>query len=148
MMKYSKTGLALTERFEGCKLVAYQDQVGVWTIGYGHTRGVHEGMTCTQAQAEQWLLEDIAAAEQNVNTHVKVPLTQAEFDALVDFDFNCGSGNLDSSTLLKLVNEGDPEDAAKEFEKWDHAGGKVVAGLLRRRQAEEAEFREADLVGH
>lgn len=147
-MKYSKTGLALTERFEGCKLVAYQDQVGVWTIGYGHTRGVHEGMTCTQAQAEQWLLEDIAAAEQNVNTHVKVPLTQAEFDALVDFDFNCGSGNLDSSTLLKLVNEGDPEDAAKEFEKWDHAGGKVVAGLLRRRQAEEAEFREADLVGH
>jgi GH24 family phage-related lysozyme (muramidase) len=71
---------------------------------------------------------------------VKVALTQGEFDALVDFTFNLGSGNLQSSTLLKLVNEGQFETAAKEFEKWDLAGGKVVAGLLRRRKAEEQEF--------
>jgi lysozyme len=111
----------------------------VWTIGYGHTRNVHDGMTCTQQQAPQWLLEDTAAAVQNVNTHVKVPLTQAEFDALVDFDFNCGSGSLDSSALLKLVNQSEPENAAKEFQRRDHGRGKVVAGLLRR-QAEEQEF--------
>ena len=143
-MKYSKSGLALTERFEGCRLVAYWDPLGkVWTIAYGHTRGVHAGMTCTQEQAVRWLLEDIAFAEQNVNTHVTIPITQGEFDALVDFAFNCGSANLDSSTLLKLVNAGDMEHAAKEFEKWDHAGGKEVAGLLRRRLAEEAEFTQS-----
>lgn len=140
-MTYSKQGIQLTEGFEGCKLVAYQDQVGVWTIGYGHTRGVTEGMTCTQEQAEQWLLEDIQIAVANVNTHVNVEVTQGEFDALVDFAFNCGCKNLDSSTLLKLLNGGaDITRVAAEFEKWDHAGGKVVAGLLRRRIAEEHEF--------
>lgn len=139
-MQYSKDGLHLTEQFEGCKLVAYQDSVGIWTIGYGHTRGVHAGMTCTQEQAEQWLREDVQIAQDNVNQHVTVTLTQGQFDALVDFAFNCGCKNLDCSTLLKLVNHSDFEHAAKEFEKWDHASGKVVAGLLRRRQAEEAEF--------
>jgi lysozyme len=141
LMKYSKPGLQLTEGFEGCKLVAYIPMKGdVPTIGYGHTRGVYLGMTCTQEQAEQWLLEDLKLAEDNVNLHVRVKLTQGQFDALVDFAFNCGCANLDGSTLLKLVNTGDFEHAAKEFEKWDHASGKVVAGLLRRRQAEEAEF--------
>jgi lysozyme len=139
-MKYSNSGLAVTQRSEGCKLIAYQDQGGVWTIGYGHTRGVYAGMTCTQEQAVAWLLEDLALAEQNVNTHVHVPITQGMYDALVDFDFNCGSKALDSSTLLRLVNAGDKEHAANEFEKWDHVGGKVVAGLLRRRLEEKAEF--------
>jgi len=140
LMKYSKKGLQLTEQFEGCKLVAYQDQVGVWTIGYGHTSGVHQGMTCTQQQAEQWLSDDTAAAEQDVNTHVAVPLTQGEFDALVDFAFNLGRGALNNSTLLKYLNQGEYSAAANEFEKWDRAGGKEVAGLLRRRQAEKQEF--------
>lgn len=139
-MRYSKNGLQLTESFEGCRLVAYQDQVGVWTIGYGHTRGVHAGMTCTQAQAEQWLLEDVAFCETDVNTHVTVPLTQGEFDALVDFGFNLGCASLNDSTLLRLLNAGHYDLAANEFEKWDHAGGKVVAGLLRRRLAEKQEF--------
>jgi len=139
-MEYSKTGLILTEKFEGCRLVAYQDQVGVWTIGYGHTHGVHEGMICTQEQAEQWLREDIKAAENAVSQDVHVPLTQGEFDALVDFVFNLGSGALLHSTLLRLLNSGNYHGAAEEFEKWDHAGGKVVAQLLRRRQVEEAEF--------
>ena len=139
-MQYSKQGLALTEQFEGCRLSAYLDQIGVPTIGYGHTRGVHLGMTCSPEQAQAWLLQDIALCEQDVNTHVKVPLTQGEFDALVDFAFNLGCQSLNGSTLLHLLNAGDFHGGAAEFEKWDHAGGKIVAGLLRRRQAEEAEF--------
>lgn len=140
-MKYSKSGAALTERFEQCRLVAYWDALGnAWTIGWGHTFLVSRGMMCTQAQADAWLLEDISVCEDDVNTHVTVPLTQGEFDALCDFAFNLGRGNLNNSTLLKDLNAGDREAAAKEFEKWDHAGGKEVAGLLRRRQAEEQEF--------
>ena len=139
-MIYSKSGIQLTERFEGCRLTAYQDQVGVWTIGYGHTWGVHEGMTCTGDQAEQWLLEDTQLAQDDVNAHVKVPLTQGEFDALVDFAFNLGRGSLNNSTLLKDLNAGNYQAAATQFEVWDKAGGKVVAGLLRRRLSEEAEF--------
>lgn len=142
-MQYSKSGLQLTENFEGCKLVAYPDQVGVWTIGYGHTRGVYPGMTCTQAQAEQWLLEDVAFCVNDVNTHVTVALTQGEFDALVDFCFNLGCQSLNGSTLLHLLNAGNYDGAAQEFEKWDHAGGKIVAGLLRRRLAEKQEFQGA-----
>jgi lysozyme len=139
-MNYSLTGAALTKRFEQCRLVAYQDQVGVWTIAWGHTFGVTEGMTCTQAQADAWLMEDIAACEDDVNTHVTVPLTQGQFDALCDFAFNIGRGALNNSTLLKELNAGDAAAAAAEFEKWDHAGGKVVAGLLRRRLDEKTEF--------
>lgn len=139
-MQYSQAGEALTERFEGCRLTAYQDQVGAWTIGFGHTAGVHAGMTCSQAQAEQWLAEDVQSCVNFINAHVTVPLTQGEFDALVDFAFNLGCGALGGSTLLKLLNQGNYAATANEFEKWDHAGGKVVAGLLRRRQAEEAEF--------
>lgn len=142
-MQYSRAGLALTESFEGCKLVAYhgeKDPPGVWTIGYGHTLGVYEGMACTQAQAEAWLLEDIAAAVADVNAHVTVALTQGEFDALVDFAFNLGRGNLNTSTLLRLLNTGDYAGAANEFEKWDKSNGQIVAGLLRRRQAEKQEF--------
>lgn len=139
-MTYSKDGLYLTEQFEGCRLKAYQDSGLVWTIGYGHTRGVVPGMTCTQEQAEQWLAEDIAWAVGRVNEDVHVPLTQGEFDALVDFVFNCGAGNFEHSTLLKLVNAGDMEHAALEFERWDRAGGTVVAGLLRRRQTETELF--------
>ena len=139
-MTYSKSGAQLTESFEGCKLVAYQDQVGVWTIGYGHTRGVTPGMACTPDQADQWLRDDVATCVLDVNTHVTVTLTQGEFDALVDFAFNLGRGSLNGSTLLHLLNAGDYAGAAGQFERWDKAGGQVVAGLLRRRIAEETEF--------
>lgn len=139
-MTHSKQGLALTERFEGCKLEAYQDSKGVWTLGYGHTHGVHEGMGCNQAQAEAWLADDTAWAERVVNALVLRPLTQGEFDALVDFAFNVGSGNLQRSTLLRVLNAGHLDEAAAEFEAWDKSGGKVVAGLERRREAEEKEF--------
>jgi lysozyme len=142
-MNYSSDGLHLTEQFEadgGPRLVAYQDSGGIWTIAWGHTRGVVAGMTCTRAQAEQWLQEDLAWAESEVNKLVHVPLTQGEFDALVDFTFNCGAGNFDHSTLLKLVDAGNMKAAALEFDKWDHCGGQIVAGLLRRREAETQEF--------
>lgn len=140
-MKYSKEGLQLTESFESCKLVAYPDVKGIWTIGWGHTGVlVVKGLTCTQAQADNWLLSDVASAEAAVNRFVHITINQHEFDALVDFAFNCGITAFAGSTLLKLLNKGDIQGAAHEFEKWDHAAGKVVAGLLRRRLAEEKEF--------
>lgn len=139
-MNYSKSGLQLTEQFESVRLAAYQDQGGRWTLGYGHTAGVQEGDTCTQAQAEAWLAEDVSWAVQTVNLYVKIALTQGEFDALVDFVFNLGSGSFEHSGLLQLVDQRNFEAAAADFEKWDMAGGQVVAGLLRRRLAEEAEF--------
>jgi lysozyme len=140
-MRYSKRGIALTESFEGCRLIAYQDSKGVWTIGYGHTGGiVVPGLTCTQAQAELWLSLDIAWAEKEVNRVVKTPLTQNEFDSLVDFVFNCGSGNFEHSTMLKLLNHNDHVLAAAEFQKWDKCGGVELPGLLRRRRAEAAAF--------
>jgi lysozyme len=139
-MTHSKKGIQLTENFEGVRLGSYQDSGGIWTIGYGHTNGVGPGMACTQAQAEQWLAQDYAWAEGEVNRMVEVQPTQGEFDGLTDFTFNCGRGNFDHSTLLKLVNEDDMADAAEQFERWDKVDGKVVAGLLRRRLAEKDEF--------
>lgn len=139
-LTYSRAGLELTEHFEGCRLQAYADQVGVWTIGYGHTHGVAPGMACDQRLAEAWLLEDVQEAVDAVQRLVLVRLTQNQFDALVDFVFNLGSGNLAHSTLLHLLNAGDYAGASHHFREWDRAGGIVRSGLLRRRIAEEALF--------
>jgi lysozyme len=139
-LTYSKDGLALTELFEGDVLTAYQDQKGVWTIGYGHTAGVQPGQQITQAQAEAFLLGDVGTAVNCINDVVEVPLTQSQFDALVDFTFNLGVGNFTGSTLLKDINAGNFPDAIAQFDLWDHCGGVVNAGLLRRRQAEAGEF--------
>ena len=142
---YSGSDLVLTEQFEGCQLNAYQDVVGVWTIGYGHTGpDVSPGSTITQAQAVQLLQQDVASAAACVNQAVIVQLNQDEFDALVDFVFNLGQSAFRSSTMLKDLNAGDFAGAADQFDKWDHAGGKVVAGLLRRREAEQAVFEEGE----
>ena len=140
---YGGKGLALTEQFEGCRLTAYQDQVGVWTIGYGHTGPeVCAGLSVTQEQASALLQKDVSSAADFVNKSVMVALTQEEFDALVDFVFNLGAGAFQKSTLLHLLNAGDFAAAAAQFAVWDRAGGAVVAGLLRRRQAETALFNE------
>ena len=140
-MEYSKQGEALTEQFESCRLTAYPDLKGIWTIGWGHTGPeVVPGLVWTQAQADAALLKDCQNAVDHVNRLVRVPLTQGEFDALVDFAFNAGCGAFAGSTMLKLLNSGNYAGAAGQFELWDHAAGKVVAGLLRRRRAEEAEF--------
>ena len=144
-MNYSKNGLHLTENFEGLRLTAYPDPAthgDPWTIGYGHTGAeVHQGMTITQEQAEEFLMQDVQKAVQTVNSKVHTYLSQNEFDALVDFVFNCGAGNFAGSTLLKKINAGDMEGAALEFQKWDKAAGHVMAGLVRRRQAETDLFK-------
>lgn len=139
-MSYSKAGRTLTERFEGCRLESYLDIGGVWTIGYGHTKGVHAGMTCTQAQADLWLIQDTQDAVYDVNKLVTINLNQNEFDALCDFVFNLGAGSFEHSTLLADLNAGHIDAAENQFELWDHDSGKVVAGLLRRRMAEKTEF--------
>ena len=139
-MNIGPQGLALIKSFEGCKLAAYLDSVGVPTIGYGHTSGVFMGDSCTQAQADAWLAEDLKDAEKCVNDAVTVPLTQNEFDALVSFTFNLGCGNFRKSSLLRLLNGSDYDAAALEFRKWDKAGGQVLAGLTRRRNAEARLF--------
>ena len=116
-MRYSKQGMALTEQFESCRLVSFKPTpTDPWTIGWGHTKGVEEGQTCSQEQADQWLLDDVGDAENAVNQLVKGGLTQEEFDALVDFVFNVGVDAFASSTMLRLLNEGDTEGAIGEFD--------------------------------
>ncbi|QMV18850.1 glycoside hydrolase family protein [Granulicella sp. 5B5] len=138
---YSDAGFQMTRSFEGLRLNAYQDCAGIWTIGYGHTgQDVIPGKTITEAEAEALLHADLAAAVACVNRAVNVPITQGHFDALVDFCFNAGRGNLLSSTLLRLVNLGDYAQAAGQFALWVHAGGEVVSGLVRRRKAEAERF--------
>lgn len=139
-MQYSKTGLEFTSDMEGCKLKAYQDTGGVWTIGNGHTRGVKEGMTCTKEQALQWLQEDVKESERIVQTMVKVPLTQGQFDSLVDFVFNLGAGHFKMSTLLKKLNAGDYTGACNEFSKWVYDNGVVQPGLVRRAKGRQQLF--------
>ena len=142
-MNIGDKGLALIKEFEGCRLKAYLDSVGVATIGYGHTSGVSLEDTCTQEEADAWLVEDCEEAEACVNGSVSVPMTQNEFDSLVAFVFNLGCGNFRKSTLLKRLNESDYDGAAQEFRKWNKAGVEVLAGLTRRRAAEAKLFEEA-----
>ena len=148
-LNYSKSGLALTEGCEGLRLQAYQDSAGVWTIGYGHTATVYPGMVITQLQAEQFLLADVQSAVHCVNQVVHVPLQQEEFDALVDFVFNVGSGNFVKSTLLVDLNAGRFSSCAQQFLAWDKAGGQVLAGLLKRRTTEAKLFQSpaASVIG-
>ena len=143
-MQYSKQGLALTEQFEaasGPVLKAYWDALGkVWTIGWGHTgREVVEGLVWTYQQCVDALQSDMAWANNVVNS-LKLSLTQGEHDGLVDFVFNVGAHAFLTSTMCVYLKQGNMTLAALEFEKWDHAGGLVVAGLLRRRTAEELMF--------
>jgi lysozyme len=141
-MKMSEGGLnALTKPFEGCKLTAYRCPAGILTIGYGHTSAagapeVTEGMTISQEDATRILSTDMEKFERHVDQLVKVQLTQHQYDVLVDFCYNAGAGNLASSTLLKCVNAGQYEKVPAELQKWTRGGGKVLPGLVRRRNAE------------
>ncbi len=139
-MQLSNKGHDLLKYFEGCELEAYQDSVGVWTIGYGHTKGVHEGMVITQEQAEQMLLDELKEYEGYVEDMVEVELTQEQFDALVVWVYNLGPTNFKNSTLLKRINEGNFEDVPYQMKRWNKAGGKVLLGLERRREAEAKMF--------
>jgi len=134
---YGTAGLALTKQSEGCELNAYQDPVGIWTIGYGHTGpAVVQGFTITQEQADALLVSDVAGAVACVNKAVQVQINQNQFDALVDFTFNLGCASLLSSTLLRLLNAGDFDGAAGQFARWVYAGKTILPGLERRRAAE------------
>jgi len=138
---YSNTGLALTRSFEGLRLTAYQDSVGVWTIGYGHTGPeVHHGQCISETEAEALLRSDLSSAVRAVRKAVQVDLAQHQFDALVDFSFNLGRGSFLNSSLLRYVNQGEFDSATVQFGLWVHAGGKVFPGLVRRRAAEAALF--------
>lgn len=139
-MRTSEKGVSLIKSFEGLRLKSYQDPVGVWTIGYGATRGVTAGMSVSNEQAEGMLQNDINRFEPELDRLVKVPLNQGQWDALMSFVYNLGAANLGSSTLLKLLNAGDYAGAADQFLRWNKAGGQVLAGLTKRRAAERALF--------
>jgi|TARA_Y100000289_G_scaffold64752_1_gene77147 lysozyme len=139
-MKTAQKGLELIKHFEGCELTAYKCPAGVWTIGYGHIKGVSEGMTITQEQAEQMLLDELVEYENYINELVSVDLSQNQFDALVSWVYNLGPSNLRSSTLLKVLNSGDYNGVPAQIMRWNKAGGKVLEGLTRRREAEARLF--------
>ena len=135
-MKTSPKGIALIKEFEGLRLKAYQCPGGVWTIGYGHTAGVKPGMLISKAQAEEYLKADLIAFERYLNG-LGLALNQNQFDALVSFIYNVGTGHFSSSTLLRKVRA-NPQDNSimDEFLRWVYSKGRVLPGLQRRRLAE------------
>lgn len=139
-MRVNQEGLDLIKRFESLRLKSYLCPAGVWTIGYGHTRGVTPGIVITEAEAERLLREDIEPCERAVSSACKVPLTSAQFSALVSLVFNIGAGAFSKSTLLKLLNQGQYSEAEKQFKRWNKAGGRELPGLTRRRAAEAELF--------
>ena len=139
-METSDVGVELIKKFEGKRQVAYQDSAGVWTIGYGHTKGVYEGQLCIEKTCDRYLAEDIQEVEEYIEKLVKVPLTQNQFDALVAWTFNLGPTNLNESTMLRKLNEGDYDAVPYEMKRWNKAGGEVLEGLVRRRAAEAQLF--------
>jgi GH24 family phage-related lysozyme (muramidase) len=140
-----QAGVAIVKEFEGLRLQAYQDSVGVWTIGYGHTSGnaepaVEPGTQITESEAEEILRRDLLFFAKQIRTLVTVPCNTHQFGALLSFTFNVGVGALKNSTLLKRLNEEKFEEAADEFERWVKAGGTTLPGLVKRRAAEKALF--------
>lgn len=142
-MKINQEGIDLIKLFESLKLKAYLDPVGVLTIGYGTTRidgkPVKIGTTITEKQAEEYLMKDLIVFEKCVSDTITVTLNENQFSALVSFVYNLGCGSLKKSTLAKRLNRGD-YNVDDEFGKWVKAGGKVLAGLVRRREAEKNLF--------
>jgi len=152
-MNIGSNGIALIKHFEQCRLEAYKPvPTDPPTIGWGHTAGVREYDTCTQAEADDWLAHDLANTVFAVNLLVKVPVSQNAFDALCSFAFNVGpdidaddkAEGLGDSTLLRKLNEGFLMYAADEFLKWDKSKGVKLAGLTRRREAERRLFLTPD----
>lgn len=138
--RISKEGLEHIVSHEGCRLKAYQCPAGIWTIGYGHTKGVRPGMIITKEEAKKLFQEDLAKFEAVVKAFVRVPLNQGQFDALVSFTFNAGDEAFRTSTLLKLLNQGKYRAASMEFHRWVYAAGKKLDGLVRRRNDEYGMF--------
>ncbi|ECB1325827.1 lysozyme [Salmonella enterica subsp. enterica] len=139
-MKTSNDGLDFIRAREGVKLAAYQDGGGVWTIGYGHTRGVKQGQVINHEQADEFLNNDLRQVESCISERVTVALNQNQFDALVSFVFNVGRQAFSDSTLLKKLNEGNYRAAADQFTRWVYDNDKFVQGLYNRRVAERDLF--------
>lgn len=139
LMTTSQAGRDLIKKYEGLRLKAYKCPAGVWTVGYGHTRGVTSSTEISQSMADLFLQDDIRPLERYINK-LGINFRQGQFDALVSFMFNLGEGNFNKSTLKKkILAGGNDEDIAAEFKKWNKAGGKVLDGLTKRRE-EEAEL--------
>ena len=143
-MKISNEGIAIIKKFEGCELTAYQDAVDVWTIGYGHTKEVKLGDVITKEEAESMLLHELLEYCGHVDNAVDVELSQCQFDALVSWTYNLGPTNLKSSTMLKFLNAENCEEIPTQIKRWNKAGGKVLEGLTRRREAEALLFQGKD----
>ena len=143
-MEISQEGIALIKKFEGCELEAYKCAAGVWTIGYGSTKGVKESDSISQEDADKLLMDELKEYESYVNDFVEVDLEQNQFDALVSWVFNLGPANLKASTLLKVLNSKDYEGVPLQIKRWNKAGGKVLQGLIRRREAESLLFTGED----
>ena len=139
-MQISEEGRQLIKKFEGCELEAYKCSADVWTIGYGRTKNVSRGDTCTQEQADKWLEEELPVYGAYVSDAVLVPLDQNEFDALVAWVYNLGPTNLNNSTMLKVLNENKKDEVPNQMRRWNKANGKVLEGLERRRLAESLLF--------
>lgn len=146
-MKISNNGIELIKYFEGCELTAYQDSVQVWTIGWGHTKQVYEGMVVTQKDADAMFLYELEEYEEYIN-RIKLPLEQHQFDALVSWVYNLGPANLVSSTMLKRLKSGDYWDVPTQIKRWDKAGGEVLKGLTIRRAAEALMFEDEEWRTH
>jgi len=140
IMKISEKGLDLIKFYEGCEYNAYKCVAGVLTIGYGHTKGVKEGDLITQQEADALLLHEMDEYEGYINNMVTVDLEQNQFDALVSWVFNLGSSNLSSSTLLKKINNKEFDAVPEQIKRWNKAGGKVLDGLIKRRNSEALLF--------
>lgn len=145
MNRVTDQTLALIRQFEGLRLAAYRDAAGVWTIGYGHTAqagppAVRAGMEISPGEAEALLRADVEAVATIVRRLVEVPVNDNEFGALVSFAYNVGTGALRGSTLLRRLNDGDRAGAALQFGKWIHGGGRVLPGLVHRREKEKQLF--------
>ncbi len=139
-MNISKEGLSLIKKFEGCELEAYLCPAGVWTIGYGHTKDVKEGDKINKEEADYLLQEEMIEYESYINDFVEVPLNQNQFDALCSWVYNLGPTNLKNSTMLRVLNEEKYADVPQEIKRWNKAGGEVLDGLIKRREAEAKMF--------
>ncbi len=139
-MNISQEGLSLIKKFEGCELEAYRCAANVLTIGYGSTKDVKEGDSITQEEADALLLHEMNEYEGYVKDSVTVDLDQNQFDALVSWVFNLGPSNLKASTMLKVLNNKEFEEVPSQIKRWNKAGGKVLQGLIRRREAEALLF--------
>jgi lysozyme len=143
-MNISQEGISLIKKFEGCELEAYKCAAGVWTIGYGHTKDVKEGDSILKEDAESMLMHELQEYCNDVDIAVKVDLKQNEFDALVSWTYNLGLTNLNSSTMLKVLNEGKHDEVPAQMKRWNKASGQVKQGLVRRREAEALMFEGKD----